>query len=144
MDVTSAIVADFRARKPEFADDSVWEEPDLIRYLEEAADETASPRWGSYDDRTIKQRGMFAFAAHLAVQERAAVAAVGAGGTPAAQGQVQSKTVADETVQYAVQAPGEKSQDSTGGLRATLYGQEFLRLRRRVGMGAVTTGAVPR
>lgn len=139
-DITAQIISDFRARKPEFADTTEWPDSTLEQYLEDADAETGSAnRWGSYADPSFKQRGMFAYAAHIAVTNRAIQNAVAAGGVPTALQQANSKTVGDESVSYASAAPGASEGDSAGSLRATAYGQEFLRLRRRASMGAATT-----
>lgn len=138
--INAQIISDFRARKPEFADTNAWPDDTLEQYLQDADAETGSTgRWGSYANPSFKQRGMFAFAAHLAVINRAVQNAVAAGGVPTALQQAQSKTVGDESVSYASAAPGSSESDSAGSLRSTFYGQEFLRLRRRASMGAATT-----
>lgn len=143
MEITTQIISDFRTYYPEFADDTVWTAPEVERALEAADDETGSSRWGSYqaDPASFKARGLYAYAAHYASLMRAAKRATENGGIASAPAQAQSKTVGDESISYAIHTPesGARS-DSVGGLNTTIYGQEFLRLRNRAGMGAVTTG----
>lgn len=136
MVITAEIVSAFRGYYPEFADTATWPDVDVTRALEEADDETGS-RWGAYKPRSIKLRGMFAFAAHrLAMRQITRTVAAGGGlaSTPYA---VTSKSVADESVSYAVPSPTVAEQIANGDLMLTVYGLEFLRLRKRAGMGAV-------
>lgn len=142
MDITAQVVSDFREYYPEFTDTTDWTPESLTRYLEEADDETGSSRWGGYSSNSLKARGLFAYAAHRAVVMKAAARAVEAGGMPGAPKEVQSKSVGDESVSYAVPTPEAGQADGYGDLKATVYGQEFIRLRRRAGMGAATTGVV--
>lgn len=144
-EITTAIVTDMRAYYPEFSDATAWPEATLTRYLEEGDQETGSTRWGSYsvNPAKLKARGMFAYAAHKAALGRAREAALNGGQTPSAPARVQSKSVGDESVSFAVQAPQEGALSSqTGDLNTTIYGMEFMRLRTRAGMGAATTGQV--
>lgn len=135
MDITAEIVTAFRGYYSEFADLTAWPDVDVIRALEEADDETGC-RWGAYKHRSIKLRGMFAFAAHrLAMRNLTRTVAAGGGmaSTPYA---VSSKSVADESVSYAVPSPTVAEQIANGDLTLTVYGLEFLRLRKRAGAGA--------
>ena len=134
MDITPDVITAFRAFYPEFAD---WPDPTLTRYLREADEETGR-RWGPYGDFSLKQRGMFAYAAHRAVLAKAAARATEAGGIASAQAQVSSKSVGDESASFAVASPANGVEaNQLGDLRSTIYGVEFLRLRTRAGMGAV-------
>src|SRR5690625_2645378 len=137
MDITADILAAFRAYYPEFSDDEQWPDALLSRVLCEGDEETGG-RWGNYDDPcSLKKRGLFAYAAHKAVLAKAAARAVEAGGIAPAPAQVASKSVGDESVSYAVSAPSAEEAIRLGDFSSTLYGLEFLRLRRRAGMGAV-------
>lgn len=137
MEITPEIIEAFRAFYPEFADADKWPDPTLTRYLREADEETGR-RWGPYGDFSLKQRGMFAYAAHRAVLAKAAARATEAGGIASAPAQVSSKSVGDESVSYAVSVPASGVEaNQLGDLRSTIYGIEFLRLRTRAGMGAV-------
>lgn len=143
MDITASVISAFRAYYPEFSDDTTWTDTEVTRYLEDATMETGN-RWGAYGENppSFRARGMFAYAAHRLVIAKAARNAVQAGGTPAAPAQAESKQVGDESVTYAVTRPETAAQaDARGDLASTLYGQEFLRLRKRAGMGAASTGS---
>ena len=145
VEITSAVVDDFRAYYPEFSDSGQWPDARLTQHLEDADQETGSGRWGKYqsDPPNFKARGLFAYAAHRAVIANAAAKATEAGGVPSAPARAESKQVGDESVTYAVHRPDSGSRaDTVGDLDSTVYGQEFLRLRKRAGTGAATTGAV--
>lgn len=145
VDITATVISDFRGYYPEFSDSGVWPDATLTRHLEDADEETGSGRWGSYGSGppSFKARGLFAYAAHRAVVAKAAADAVSSGGVPSATVQAESKQVGDESVTYAVHRPDSGARaDTVGGLAATVYGQEFLRLRKRAGTGAATTGAI--
>lgn len=139
MDITAQVIEDFRGYYPEFSETAAWTDPYLTRFLCEGDEETG-PRWGRYDDGScsLKKRGMFAYAAHKAVVSKAAAAATESGGIASALSRATSKSVGDESASYAVaSATSGTEQDQRGGLDGTVYGQEFLRLRVRAGMGAV-------
>lgn len=137
MDITPDVITAFRAFYPEFADEETWPDSTLERYLREADEETGR-RWGAYGPYSLKQRGMFAYAAHRAVLAKAAARATEAGGIASAPAQVSSKSVGDESASFAVAAPANGVEaNQLGDLRSTIYGIEFLRLRTRAGMGAI-------
>lgn len=137
MEITADVISAFREYYPEFADDGTWPGPLLTRHLCEADEETGS-RWGKYEGTcSLKKRGMFAYAAHKAVIGKAVTRATENGGIPPGASQVQSKSVGDESISYAVSAPTSEQADQLGDLRSTAYGLEFLRLRKRAGMGAL-------
>lgn len=144
MDITASVITAFRAYYPEFSDDTVWTDAEVTRHLEDAIAETGK-RWGGYaeDPPSFKARGMFAYAAHRLIIAKAARNAVAAGATPGAPVQAESKQVGDESITYAVTRPQTAAEaDARGDLASTIYGQEFLRLRKRAGMGAASTGQV--
>lgn len=143
MEITATIVNDFRGYYPEFA---VANYPDALvtRALEAADQETGSTRWGGYttEPASFKARGLFAYAAHSASLAKAAARATESGMVASAPSRVASKSVGDESVSYAVPTPTASEAAGIGDLNTTIYGQEFLRLRKRAGMGAATTGMV--
>ena len=145
MDIRADVISAFRTYYPEFSDASTWPDADVRRHLEDGVFETGG-RWGAYEEEprlSLRARGLFAYAAHSLVIARQRRKAVEAGGTPGAPSPVQSKDVGDESVSYAVQAPeGDANAIAQGALTTTVYGQEFLRLRRIAGAGAATTGSV--
>ena len=136
MDITADIVTAFRTYYSEFADTAVWLDADVTRSLEEADDE-AGARWGVYKHRSIKLRGMFAFAAHRLAMGSLRRSVVENGGLASTPYAVSSKSVADESVSYAVPSPSVAEQIANGDLTLTVYGLEFLRLRKRAGAGAL-------
>lgn len=107
----------------------------LIQYaLCEADSETGSSRWGNYQSEchNLKQRGLFYYAAHwLSVYYPNGV---DSDVNQEARLNVASKTVGDESVSYRVPAMMEVSDD---WLTWSVYGQQYYRLRKRVGMGAL-------
>ena len=145
MEITASVVNDFRSYYPEFSDSAVFSDAELTRYLQDADQETGSSRWGAYaaSPPNLKARGLFAYAAHQAVLARARRKAVENGQVPGAPATVESKSVGDESVSYAV-GPAETGAraDVSGNLGSTYYGQEFRRLRHRAGSGGTTTGGV--
>lgn len=137
MEITPEIVASFREKCEGFTNTTTWPDNKVTEALQEADGETGSSRWGGYADKSLKQRGLFAYAAHFLTSRKLEATASALGQSPGALGKVQAKTVADESETYAVNA-----QNVTHGnesLSTTSYGQEFLRLRRRAGMGAAHT-----
>jgi len=145
LDITAAIIADFRSYLPEFSDTQEWPDEELRRHLQDADRETGGSRWGSYDadPPTIKARGLFLYAAHQAVTRKAVRQAVANGQMPGQMAPTRDKSVGDESQSFAVPEPqaGGAAQ-ATGNLESTFYGQEFRRLRHRAGSGAASTGEV--
>lgn len=140
LEITQAIVDAFRTDFEGFADTTAWPNERLARALQRADAETLSSRWGAYSDLSIKQRGMFNFAAHDLTIRKMNSTVTSLGGAPSSMAQVQTKSVGDESVTYAINSQGVKSEDDA--LKATAYGQEFIRLRRRVGRGGSSSNAV--
>ena len=139
LDITTAIIATFRTDFEGFADDTAWTDAKVTRALQRADHETGSARWGDYSDFSIKQRGMFNFAAHSLSIAKANATSTQSGGTPSAIAPVQSKSVGDESVTYAINTADLSSDDAV--LATTSYGQEFMRLRRRVKLGGSSSNA---
>lgn len=136
MDITAEVVTAFRDYYEEFSSVTEWPDRDVIRALEEADDETGA-RWGAYKPRSIKLRGMFAFAAHRLAMGSLRRSVANGGGMASTPYAVSSKSVADESVSYAVPTPTMIEQINNGDLMLTVYGLEFLRLRKRAGAGAL-------
>ena len=134
MDITPAIVADFRAYFGEqFADTNTWPESIVSGVLCEADAETGGSGWGPFalDCHNFKRRGMYLFAAHWLTFFYGDNPAGGIGGI--ARLNTQSKSVGDESISYRVASMMDAGNDA---LTYTVYGQQFYRLRRRAGMGA--------
>lgn len=137
VDITPAVVASFRASQRAFSDGAKWPDDVVEQALCEADAETGGKRWGAYEDecRNLKQRGMFYYAAHwLATTYLTQTAADASAISPTARLNVAAKSVGDESVTYRVGAIQDTEED---WLSLTNYGVQFLRLRRRVGMGAL-------
>lgn len=137
MFISAEVIADFRIWPlgcQAFADATKY--PDsLIQYaLCEADTETGSSRWGIYqaECHNLKQRGLFYYAAHwLSVYYPNGVDSES---NQEARLNVASKTVGDESISYRVPAMMEVSDD---WLTWSVYGQQFYRLRKRVGIGCL-------
>ncbi len=131
------VITDFRIwplGMQAFADAAKF--PDsLIQYaLCEADTETGSSRWGSYQPEchNLKQRGLFYYAAHwLSVYYPNGL---DSDSNQEARLNVASKTVGDESISYRVPSMMWSGDD---WLSFSVYGTQFMRLRRRVGMGAL-------
>ena len=137
VDITAAVVTSFRGSQKAFADLTKWPDDVVEQALCEANAETGGRGWGAYQDAcgNFKQRGMFYFAAHwLATTYLNQTAADKAAISPTARLNVASKSVGDESVTYRVGAIQATEED---WLSLTNYGVQFLRLRRRAGMGAL-------
>lgn len=143
MEITQTIIDDFLERYPAFDDAALYSQDEITFALEDSDQETGK-RWGKYqrDPFSLKARGMFAYVAHRLSIDRLAAQATENGMTPPAPAQVASKSVGDESISYAVATPDADKSVGWGDLNSTVYGREFMRLRKRAGMGAVTTGVV--
>lgn len=135
MDITAAIITAFRTAYPEFSDTPTWPDSLLTRALCAGDSESGGCGWGAYGDdcHNFKQRGMFAYAAHWLVSfyPKGATGSVAVG----AKNVVAGKTVGDESVTFATPDTS-KLADGKAWFYVTAYGQEFLRLQKRAGMGA--------
>lgn len=137
MIIDADVITDFRIwplGTQAFSDTTKF--PDsLIQYaLCEADGETGSSRWGTYqaECHNLKQRGLFYYAAHwLSIYYPDGV---DSDVNHEARLNVASKSVGDESISYRVPAMMEVSDD---WLTWSVYGQQYYRLRKRVGMGAV-------
>ncbi|MFL1549756.1 DUF4054 domain-containing protein [Pseudomonas sp. D47] len=138
MQITPEIVASFRLVQLAFTDLTKWPEAIVQEALCEADCESGGKRWGAYEDdcHNLKRRGMYYFAAHwLSVTYPTGLGATDPTNIPStARLNVAAKSIGDESVTYRVGAIQETEND---WLSLTNYGVQFLRLRRRVGMGAL-------
>lgn len=137
--IDANIIADFRTWPlgiQAFSDTTKY--PDsLIQYaLCEADTETGSCRWGAYEAEchNLKQRGLFYYAAHWLSVYYPAPNGIDSDANQEARLNVASKTVGDESISYRVPAMMQVSDD---WLTWSVYGQQYYRLRKRVGMGAL-------
>lgn len=125
-----SFLSDFRIKYPAFAglSDTIVEEA-----LCDANAETGGSGWGTYENvcGNFKQRGMFLYTAHvLSVTYPTGDSSTINGGSAAA---VQSKSVGDESVSFNV---AQVMNQGDAWLSSSSFGQQFMRLRRRAGMGA--------
>lgn len=138
IEVTPAIIADFRAFYDEFSDSAVWSDSKITKALYIARGEFGGcANWGDYKPYSFFQRGWFALAAHYLTWNKATSDATGADGsasTPYAQA---SKSVRDESVSYAIPAANANLTVWEASLALTPYGLEYLHLRSRAAMGAI-------
>jgi hypothetical protein len=125
-----AIIDDFKTKYPAFVPlgDTIIQDA-----LCDAESETGGSGWGIYANEcgNFKQRGLFAYAAHVLASTYPSNDPSSVSGS--AVGAVVSKSVGDESVTFNTVAS-----DNAGDawLTSTSFGQQFVRLRRRAGMGA--------
>lgn len=138
VEITQEIIDAFRASKPAFSDVTKWPDEVVTEAFCEAFPECGGRGWGVFDVtdcQNFKRRGVFLFAAHWLSIEYT----TGAGATdptsvnPTARLNVAAKSVRDESVTYRVGAIQTTADDY---LSLSNYGVQYLRLRRRAGMGA--------
>lgn len=125
-------VDEFRAFLLQFEDATNWPESVVQSALDEASYEVGGCRWTG----TTKERGQGYYAAHwLITMYPSGDASDSGNASGSAKFAVASKSVGDESVSF---NSGDASGMSTGDawLASTQYGIQFMRLRKRVGMGA--------
>lgn len=137
MDITNAIVTDYRATPSmvAFSDTTKWPDEFVREALCEADAETGGKRWGGYDTdcHNLKKRGMYLFAAAWLInnfQDSGPLAP----SSGEARLNVSAKSIGDESITYRTPSMLNVMDD---WLAYSHYGAQFMRLRRRVGMGAV-------
>lgn len=138
VEITQEIIDAFRTSKPAFSDVTKWPDEVVTEAFCEAFPECGGRGWGVFDVtdcQNFKRRGVFLFAAHWLSIEYT----TGAGATdptsvnPTARLNVAAKSVRDESVTFRVGAMQTTADDY---LSLSNYGVQYLRLRRRAGMGA--------
>ena len=120
--------ADFKARYPEF--DSV-DDARIQTFLDEAQLEVGEVPWG-----TLYEKGVFLLTAHLVVIDQRNQTSSGSG-VPS-PGQLASRKVGDVAVSFATQTTSPDGSDEW--YLSSSYGAEYLRLKKRKGIGAVAVG----
>ena len=137
MDITAEVLADFRQTPftAVYHDATVWPDANIIEALTMGDQETGSSRWGSYstDEHNHKRRGMYLYACAWLYS---CFLDDGPGTLPTSEARlnIQSKSVGDESVAYRVPSMMHVGDDA---LTYSHFGQQFWRLRRRIGMGAL-------
>ncbi len=139
MVITDNIVVDFRTNFPLFGAVASYPDVTLVTALCEGDAETGGKRWGGYTDEchSLKQRGMFLYAAHWLATTYPKGAGDSSLQSGIAKNTVTSKSVGDESVSFGAATLSDISQAGEGWLASTSWGQQFIRLRKRVGMGAI-------
>jgi len=137
IDITPGLIQSFRTAQPAFSDSVKWPDSVIDQALCEADAETGGKRWGAFEDicSNFKRRGMFFYAAHwLASTYLNQDASDPSNISPIARLNVSGKSVGDESIQYRIT---QIESTGTDWLSTTNYGVQFIRLRKRAGMGAV-------
>lgn len=138
IEVTPAIIADFRAFYPEFVNPVTWTDIQITKALYIARGEFGGcAHWGDYKPYSFFQRAWFALAAHYLTWNKATTDASGADGSASTPYAVSSKSVRDESVSYAIPAANAGLTVWEASLALTPYGLEYLHLRSRAAMGAI-------
>ncbi len=143
MDITEEIITDFRDKYFQFS--SVTTYPDTILNIalcEGDAETGSSCRWGPYvnECHNFKQRGMFLYAAFWLTITYPKGAITSSVVSPGPKYSIAQKEVGDESIMYdsgVDQAMINGSTPDYAFLSSNVYGQQFLRLRKRAGMGAL-------
>lgn len=136
IDITPALIASFRLAQPAFSDVVKWPDDVVIGALCEGDAETGGRGWGAFEDicSNFKRRGMFFYTAHwLATTYLSQDASDPSVISPTARLNVAAKSVGDESITFRVGAIQSTEDD---WLSLSNYGVQYLRLRRRAGMGA--------
>ena len=131
MQITPEIVADFRAAYPLFSSLVDWPDSVVTPALCEGDAKTNGCLWGTFvlgDCSSRKRRGMYLYAAHLLVTTYPSGAGDSSEQSPYQRSKVQSKSVGDESISYAVAMPGSVGDE---WLSSTQFGQQFLRMSKQ-------------
>ena len=139
MDITAEIITAFRLKYPVFKTAATWPDPTLTTALCEGDAESGGKRWGDYldDCHNLKQKGMFLYAAHWLKTTYPNGASDDEAQSGNANNTLTSKSVGDESASFGAATLSDISQAGDGWLASTSWGQQFMRLRKRVGMGAL-------
>lgn len=136
MEITNEVIESFRGFLKAYTDPTKWPEDIVLEALEEADAETGGRWWGAFENtaRNFKRRGMFYYAAHWMASMYGKNALNPENIDPASRLNTSGKSVGDESTEYRITA-----MEATGNdwLSTTVYGQQYWRLRRRAGMGAL-------
>lgn len=140
IEITQEMIDKFREVMPAFADIVKWPDDVVSMALCEAMAETgSSSRWGTLDLNNcgnFKRRGMFFYAAHwLSITYNGLNGATDPSNIDAAARlNLSSKSVGDESITYRITGIESTANDF---LSLTIYGVQYVRLRKRAGMGCL-------
>lgn len=139
MEITAEIITSFRTNYPVFAATATWPDSVVTMALCEGDAESGGKRWGAYEDdcHNLKQKGMFLYAAHWLATTYPKGATDPTAQSGNANNTVTAKSVGDESITFGTATLSDISQAGDGWLASTSWGQMFMRLRKRVGMGAM-------
>ena len=136
--ITPEMIAAFRSAQPAFSNVTTWPDDVVTEAFCEALPECGGRGWGVLDIndcQNFKRRGVFLYAAHwLSVTYTDNGAADPTNVSSVARLNVAAKSVGDESITYRV---GGIQRTEDDWLSLTNYGVQYLRLRRRAGMGAL-------
>ncbi len=138
IEITQEMIDKFREVMPAFADIVKWPDDVVSMALCEAMAECGGRGWGTLDLTNcgnFKRRGVFFYAAHwLSITYNSLAGAIDPTNVDAAARlNLAAKSVGDESITYRITAIQSAEDDF---LSLTLYGVQYLRLRRRSAMGA--------
>ena len=139
MDITAAIITSFRTAYPAFSVVADWPDSVVTIALCEGDAESGGKNWGEYVDEcnNFKQRGMFLFTAHWLSTTYPNGASDTTAQSGGANNSLVSKSVGDESATFGAASVTDISDAGNGWLASTSWGQQFMRLRKRAGMGAL-------
>ena len=130
---TTTSIAIFKARYPQIVLAFTLSDDRIGVFLDEAAIEVSECAYGAY-----YQKAVLLHTAHFLVIESAADAEASDPASAAAAftsaGGVASASVGDTSVSRNLYAPTDSDE---GTFSATIYGQEFLRIRKKMGRGTL-------
>lgn len=137
-DIDSAMISEFRAFYPEFTDATKFSDPLVLRALGVSFDEGGGIHWGQWVDPNLPyslwKRAIYALTAFYIQLWLGGQQANGAAVTPML---VANKSIRDESTGNAVPQAVTGASYNDYLFTVSPYGMEWLRLRRRAGMGAM-------
>ncbi len=136
MSLPKPTVADFRQRHKMFTSDADYPDADIQIYIDEACLEISCCAFGAYYPKAVMLH-----AAHFLALETAAnaqydvVGQEGINSAVASVGGINSASVGDVSISQNLVTPGEN--DAYGTYHATMFGQQLIRLIKKMGKGAM-------
>lgn len=139
MEITQQIIDEFRIHFPIFTSTTRWPNSVLDLALSNGDIETGGTRWGGFDfdHHNKKQRGMYLYAAHWLVTNYKSSAQNQDSQSTLPKNPIISKSVGDESITYSAPSISNINQAGEGWLASSSFGQQFMMLRKRIGMGAI-------
>lgn len=126
----------FRVMYPEFGDSTAYPDGQISAWISQALLQQDAGRWGALIDL-----GTMLFTAHNLVLSARAQTEASFGKPPGqASGPVSNKSVDKVSIGYDT---GSAAEENGGAWNMTVYGQQFLRLARQIGIGPVQSAPGP-